>query len=504
MLGFDMKPVRVKILAARLSSKATSLKTRGNRRRDFLRTSLVALAVLVWGGAAQAAQESRSSGKTSTLLAGFAREKITPPLGTRMMGFAFRDYKEGCQTIHDDLYTRALFLKHGDERFLILAYDLCFLGREEADRFKGALGREFDLAPRQILLNSSHNHAGCMVGTWYWAGVFPPDRSYLSQLTQATMTAARKAHDSMREAKMSVEVGKTTLPMSRRKPDGKGDIAFAPNPDGQIYDRLPVMMLKDKADKPICLMFSVSAHPSMVMGWDISADYPGVACRLLDEHLGTTAAMFLQGCGGDANARPIGEGSDKWRRADWEILEQAGRQVTDEVLRTLDKGLKPVKPNLRSAITEMRLPLQKTPPRSEVEDVVNQTKPEARESNMRYQWATRQIEKLNRGEQLPTDVGTTLQVLRVGDGVNLVGMEGEPVAGWGYLFEDFCGAGVIFPLGYCNGQGLYLPVTKMLPEGGYEVVSYWEYGLPAPLAPGLEKVVVETLQRLAGQVGGLR
>lgn len=477
---------------------------RGIKHRDALGALSFALALLGCVGAAKAAPGGRPSGEPSALLAGFAREKITPPLGTRMMGFASRDYKQGCQTIHDDLYTRALFLKHGEERFLILAYDLCFLGREEVDRFKGALGREFDLTPRQILLNSSHNHAGAMVGTWYWAGVFPPNRSYLSYLTQATLTAARKAHEGMRDARMSVEVGKTRLPMSRRKPDGKGDISFSPNPGGQIYDRLPVCLLKDKADKPICLVFSISAHPSMAFSWDISADYPGVACRILDEHLGDTSAMFLQGCGGDANTRVMGEGSTQWRKANWEEVETAGRQVAEEVLRVLEKGLKPVKPSLRSAIAEIRLPLQKPPPRSEFEDIVNQTKPESRETNMRYQWAQGQIEKLNRGEQLPTFAGITLQVLRVGDGVNLVGMEGEPVAGWGYLFEDFCGSGVTFPLGYANGQGMYVPVSKMLPEGGYEVVSYWEYGLPSPLAPGMEEVVLANLQRLAGQVGGLR
>jgi len=471
-------------------------------RGHFVRALLVAVLVLV--SATQPATASQPSGNASALLAGFAREKITPPLGTRMMGFASRDYKQGCQAIHDDLYVRALFLQHGEERFLILAYDLCFLGREEADRFKGALGRDFDLAPRQILLNTSHNHAGAMVGTWYWAGVFPPNRPYLSQLLDATLTAACEAHDNMREAKMSVQVGMTKLPMSRRKPDGKGDIAFVPNPGGKIYDRLPVCLIQDKSNKPICLMFSLSAHPSMVFSWDISADYPGAACRLLDEHLGTTAAMFLQGCGGDANTSVMGEGATQWRKADWEEVEKAGHQVASEVVRALDKGLKPVKPILRSAITEMHLPLQKIPPRGEFEDVVNQAKPEARESNMRCQWAAHQLEKLDRGEKLPTDVAITLQVLHVGDGVNLVGMEGEPVNTWGYLIEDFCGAGVTFPLGYCNGQGMYLPVSKMLPEGGYEVVSYWEYGLPSPLAPGMEKVVVENLQRLAGRVGGLR
>src|SRR3989304_1132182 len=141
------------------------------KRRDLLRGSLV-------GGGGRAG---------GTLYAGFAREKITPPLGTRMMGFGSRDFKQGCQSIHDDVCVRALFLEHKGERALILAYDLCFVGREEADRFKGALGREFDLLPRQILINTSHNHVSPAVGTWYWAGYRPADRLYLNQIERATL-----------------------------------------------------------------------------------------------------------------------------------------------------------------------------------------------------------------------------------------------------------------------------------------------------------------------------
>lgn len=466
-------------------------------RRDFLRSTSAAGMAVGLGGMTQAATGAQATSEPTRLRAGFARVKITPPLGTRMMGFGFRDYKQGCQCIHDDIYVRAVFLQHRNERVLILAYDLCFLGREEADRFKGMLGREFDLAPRQILLNTSHNHLGPMVGTWYWAGVFPPDRVYLNRLADATLAAARKACDDMRDATMSTGVGRTTLPMCRRRPDGKGGAAWAPNPHGKIYDRLPVCRLTDLHGKPIVLMFSVSAHPSMMAGWDISADYPGVACRLLDEHLGTTAAMFLQGCGGDANTSIIGEGAEKWRMATWEEVEQAGRLVADETIRAMEQGLSPVEPNLRSAVTEMRWPLQALPPRSEMEAVIQAVKPEAREGSMRYQWAARMIEMLERDKRWPADVGITLQVMRLGEGLTLAGLEGEPVAGWGDILEkSFKGAGV-FPLGYCNGQGLYLPVSSMLPEGGYEVESYWEYGLPAPLAPGMEQIVAQAIASLS-------
>ncbi len=144
-------------------------------RRDVLKGSLVGGAMLASSRLASAATEPSASppGAVGILTAGFAREKITPPLGTRMMGFGSRDCKQGCQGVHDDVHVRALFLEHKGERVLILAYDLCFVGREEADRFKGALGREFDLLPRQILINTSHNHVSPAVGTWYWAGYLP-------------------------------------------------------------------------------------------------------------------------------------------------------------------------------------------------------------------------------------------------------------------------------------------------------------------------------------------
>jgi len=54
-------------------------------------------------------------------------------------------------------------------------------------------------------------------------------------------------------------------------------------------------------------------------------------------------------------------------------------------------------------------------------------------------------------------------------------------------------AGTVVPLGYSNGQGLYLPVETNLPEGGYEVESVYEYGFSGRrLAPGFSKPLLKT------------
>ena len=74
--------------------------------------------------------------------------------------------------------------------------------------------------------------------------------------------------------------------------------------------------------------------------------------------------------------------------------------------------------------------------------------------------------------------------------------EGEPVGALGRQVVARYAAGVTFPLGYSNGMGLYLPTSHMLPAGGYEVESYYEYGYPAPLAAGIEEVLEAGLAEL--------
>ena len=430
--------------------------------------------------------------------AGFARVKITPPVGTTMMGFGGRDMTRGCTGVHDDLYVRALYLEHGDERALIMGYDLCFLGREETDRYKGAIGRVIEMSPRQILLNTSHNHVGPSVGTWYSAGYEPPDLLYLADLERATVAAARRAREAMCDVTVWTGVTQSSLPMNRRRSED-GKVINAPNPKKPAYDKLPLCLLEDRAGKPVCLLFSVSCHPSMMTGWEISAEYPGAAMAKLDAHLGRAASLFLQGVGGDAKPLVIGKGANRWQPGTWELMDEAGRMVAREAIAALDKGLEQVEPDLRMAAAEMVWPLEPAPTQADFEKMIAGTTPASRKKDIRKRWAARQIELLERYGKLPTSITLTAHGAKLGKGLRLFGIEGEAVGDWGTLIERFYGRGVTFPLGYTDGTGLYLPTSEMLPEGGYEVVSAWEYGLPARLATGMEEVVTAALAELRGR-----
>ncbi len=429
--------------------------------------------------------------------AGFSRVSITPPVGTSMMGFGDRDMAHGCTAIHDEIYVRALALEHKGERTLIMGFDLCFLGREEADRMKGAIGRYINLTPRQILLNTSHNHVGPAVGTWYSAGYAAPDRLYLGRLEEAVTEAACKAFEHMKSVTLSAGMTRSQLPLNRRRRMPDGRIENRPNPQKQAYDRLPVCLLSEESGTPVCLLFSVSCHPSMMTGWEISAEYPGVAMRRLDEHFGLPCTLFLQGVGGDAKPAVIGRhGVDTWQKGTWELMEEAGALVAGEVIDVLQGALNTIEPNLHAVLTEMRWPLQPAPSRSEFETIAESLDAAEMGEVVKRLWAKSQLARLDRGFVLPTSVSLTVHGLNLGSSVRLIGIEGEAVGDWGYFIESYFEDGVTFVLGYSNGQGLYLPTSEMVSEGGYEVTSGWEYGFPSNLAPGMETPMRKALETL--------
>ena len=436
------------------------------------------------------------------MIAGFSRVNMNPPPGTRMMGFGTRDRGPGSESIRDDIFVRALYLSHGGEEAVILSFDMCFIGREDSDRYKGVIGRLLDLSPRKILLNSSHSHVGPASGYWAYGDYLPPDQLYLRELEGMIVAAVTEARDTAQDTTIWAGSGKSTIPMNRRRMMDSGKTENRPNPDGIVCDTLPVCLLKNAAGDPIACLFSISAHPSIVGGTAISAEYPGAATNRVDVFLGRNCSMFLQGCGGDAKTSPAGEGQDAWISNDWDIVEKVGEILLQEVIDIVNNGLSEHQPALATALAETQWPLLEPVSRDEFarkasEGLIKGATPS--EQGVDDLWAARQVELIDRGQALRSTASVLIQGIKLGEGLRMVAIEGEPVAEHGLNILDFYDNGVTFPLGYANGESMYLPVTRQLPEGGYEVEAYGEYGYPAQLAPGMEEIVRESMERFQEQ-----
>ena len=413
--------------------------------------------------------------------AGFAKVIINPPLGMPMEGLG---QQGGCKSIHDDLYVRALALAHDGVEAVIIGCDLLFFERSTVERFTNALGLATGLAPAQIFLNTSHTHAGPHLTNWCYGGA--PDLQYLETVEQAMVAAVSMAISRREPVTLSAGMAQTDLPVSRRKPGANGRAEWAPYHDGITCRALPFCLFKNQADQVVSLLFSVSCHPSMIYSLDISADYPGVATRLLNADFQTEGALFLQGAGGDAKPRQIAEGEECWRPATWDEVDAAGQEVADALIACAEQTPPiPVTPFLRSSKTVMSWPLETPPSREFFTNLLA----DVRTTGTRRQWAVEMLSRLDADGSLPDAVEVGLHTLQLGREVWLIGVEGELVGELGNRILQTFPTGVTFPLGYTDGTQIYLPSSRMLPEDGYEVESYWEYHHPSKLAPGMEAIL---------------
>ena len=72
-----------------------------------------------------------------TLLAGIAREDITPAVGTVLMGYAPRV----SQSVHDNLTVTALALQQGDTRCAIVSITTTVIDDEEHERIRARVAQ---------------------------------------------------------------------------------------------------------------------------------------------------------------------------------------------------------------------------------------------------------------------------------------------------------------------------------------------------------------------------
>jgi hypothetical protein len=197
--------------------------------------------------------------------------------------------------------------------------------------------------------------------------------------------------------------------------------------------------------------------------------------------------MFVLGCAGDANPYPRGTHA---------IAEQHGKELATEVLRVAgDKGkLAPVRGPLRVASGEATLPLSDAPPKEELEKMA------AGRGGTGPWMAQRMLERLARGEKLPSEYAAPLAVWQFGDDLTLVALSGEVVVDYVRLLEDKLGQGRLWVAAYCHDVYGYLPSRRVLEQGGYETRGLYAGGIGL-LAPEAEPAMITRVAELAEQAG---
>jgi neutral ceramidase len=359
------------------------------------------------------------------LRVGHARECITPPLGIRMVGYASRT--EGAAEVHDDLFLNAVALRSDEETVAILAYDLCGYRGDLVEEIKSALHEAAGLRPAQVLLNTSHTHAGPATGGREDS---PEDQmEYRQQVIRQSVKALRSAVDDLSAASLSAGSARVDVGGNRIQKFEDGHVWLGHNPNGPALQEMTVWRLA-RQDRPDIVFFSTPMHGTTLgpRNLCISAEWMGLAVLDLEAASSDLRAVFLQGCAGDQD--PYYSMIDGVRGT-FEEMEQHGKNAADSV---------------RQALREMR-ELEALPLRSVVEVVELPPKEEGAEAS-----------------QLP------LHGIRLGEAV-LLGLGCEAFVEYAMYGRKVSPAKETLILGYTDGGIGYLPAAYAYEMGGYEAKS---------------------------------
>jgi hypothetical protein len=413
--------------------------------------------------------------------AGFAEREITPPVGTEMEGF---NRPEPARGVHDPLKVRTLALQQGQREAAIVGLDLLFYERGAMDRLKGRIARQLGLFPRQVLVNFSHTHSGPRVSRWHYSG--KPSQHYLLFVETQIVESLSSARKNLRPVRMEAAMGTSRLPLSRRRINEQGRAEWGPDPDAPVCRALPLCLFRDNTDHVVAYLFSVSCHPTINHAPTLSAEFPGVAVRRLNEYFRTGGGIFLAGAGGDAKPTNIARGQEWLADADFDDVEAAGRIVAEDVVSAV-QDLKSVQPALHCGMEDVPFALEHAPSPEHLRRKCD----DPNIPKHRRRWAKDMLEILRLRGTLPTHAELFVQGVLLAEHVRIVGVEAELGSELGRQIMRTCPEEIAFPLGYTNGSRINLPCDRQLPQGGYGVDTFWEYHWPARLAPGVD----DTLER---------
>ena len=429
--------------------------------------------------------------------AGIAKNKITPPVGVDLTGYVGRP---GPSTrVHDDLFATALVLDDGAKRIGIIAIDIVGTDMAQDAALRDAISKATGIEPKNLLIASSHTHAGPAIGVLRQCGT--PDEACVRRLWAQIVATAKEANEKLVDARLSYARAESELAWNRRNWVVEAKVQQSPT-SGVITDpEIGGLLVELDGQKPV-MLFNYACH-GVVMGGEnleISADWIGAARDALESSGSIGTAIFLQGCCGNINPR---------YRGTFDEVRHAGESVAKPLLDALAKS-KPIEdPKIKVAWKTVDLPYMPLPEEETLEQEISFRcgeieKAQAEGAPLVYGqvhkamlgWARDALRMVT--ESGPESITVGLQAISI-DGVVLTTLPGEAFCEYGLAFRKMTKSSVI-PVGYANGNIGYIPTAEAYKEGGYEVNDAIKYYAVKMIAPESEGIILAAMKGLLAEV----
>ena len=287
-------------------------------------------------------------------LIGFARIRITPPLGCEMAGF---DARRGvADAVHDDLYAHALVFDDDGARTVLMSLDVIAVSAEFSLAVRRDIEQATGIPASNIFLAATHTHCGPVTVDLFYQGQ-QLDVAYLQSLRRHVVAVAIAASNSKRPRTLKTGmVPVEGVAVNRRTPDGLPIDPFA-----------GVFFIEELDGQPAAVAVIYACHTT-VLGPDtlsFTQDFPFYTLAKLKSVLGQDVeALYFNGAQGDlsighkSNLSAVGV-IDPFRT--FATAQRLGESLADAVLAGLP-NLAPEAPGVKVLSHEIALPLKQYEP----------------------------------------------------------------------------------------------------------------------------------------------
>jgi neutral ceramidase len=422
--------------------------------------------------------------------AGVGRVDITPREPVFLGGYAART--EPFKGVAQRIFVKALALQDGSSQItLFVTADTIGTPRWFNDQLANRIERELKIPRERFLFGCSHSHSTPAIkNALEIAYGLTGDKAaavekYSNDFVTMSFEAARSALTNLEPVKLSFGRGEAHFAANRRQ-FVKSGVNIGVNPTGLVDNDVPVLRVEKTNGTIKAVLLGYACHcTTLGANDDVSGDWAGYAQATLENAYPGATALFLTGCGADANPSP---------RNSPILVNQHGLALAGAVARVLNEPMTPLNGPIHAAFSRVDLPLGPIPPKEDFLVRLTNSNPALVRSGKHF------LSMLDRGEAIPTSYPCPVQVFRFGNELTLVGIGGEVVVDYSFRLRRELSGERVWTAGYCNDVFAYVPSVRVLVEGGYEADSSMiYYGFPTRFAPELEDLLVQQVIELARQ-----
>lgn len=419
---------------------------------------------------------------------GAARINITPGYPVRLTGYGGR--RTVFEGVEQPIWAKALAIgSDAEEPAVLVTVDNCGVPASLREAVLNRLRGKTRLANERFAICSSHTHcAPAVVG--FAPNIFSMDipaedqkgiERYTADLINHLEKVVLDALAARRPATLGWSVGKVGFAMNRRLPLLQG-YQNSPYPQGPTDHALPVLRATDISGKVIAIFTSYACHCTTIGFNRVHGDWAGCAQEFLERDQPGAVVLTALGCGADQNPYP---------RGTYELARQHGRELAGEVGRLLTAPFTPLPGKLDCRTENLELPFDTLPTRAEWEE-----KARSKSANTAYH-ARKNLDRLNRGETIPTHLPYMVQTWSFGPDLLMVFLPGEVVVDYSLRLKSELDRSRIWVNAYANDVPCYIPSRRVVEEGGYEGASAMLfYDRPTRFRDDVEDIIIEGVRAI--------